>query len=47
MICLIEKVSFEQKFEVVEELDSWMAGGRAFQAEGTASANVVRWKTAY
>lgn len=38
-------MNFEQKFEGLEELDSGMSGGRAFQSEGTASANVLRWKT--
>ena len=41
-IGLIEKVNFEQKFEEVEEVDLWISGGRAFQAEGTASAKVLR-----
>ena len=39
-------MNFEQKFEEVEELDLCLSGGKAFQAEGTANAKVLRQKTA-
>lgn len=41
-VSLIEKVTFNQKLEVGEQLNLRLYGGREFQGAGAASARVLR-----
>lgn len=46
-VVLIDRVTFEQRLEEVEEVSHVAFWGKPFQPEGTASAKAPRWASGW